>query len=394
MMKSPPSESPIDREREQSSIFGEMLADISGEPTVRDREKNNTEPSDGSCELCVATVVGPTGLTESTARINASLSLATNDVAATADHDSITTSVLRGWMRPMILATAGKTDAGKTDAMVCLEDSSDLPASPCTGPKPKLQKASPGMIGPRSTLAGLVVEKSTDGDRMESAAALQTGYFLGETSDKSPNAISTQPSFVSDKNLSPAISGPTFVLPIHVSALETHLPAMIIRTALDLAASASDIESVTAGPSFAEQTDASRVKILTFDVHPATLGLLTVRMRLIGKQIEIAIDTRSEEVREILTKTKTAMVDALAIHELTLEPPEIRLTTSPPSAMPKAADYGHNTQADSGGFMQDQGHAPHDQRHPWTPRCSLVVEQSEKARSTLSVVGKRIGFYL
>ncbi len=389
MTKSPPTESPVDREREQSSIFGEMLADISGEPTFRGREKNNAEASDGSCELCVATVVGPTGLSDSTARINASFSLATNDLAATADHDSLSTSALRGWIRPVILATADKTDA-----MVCLEDSGDLPVSPCTGPTPKLQKASPEMTDSHSTRAGLVVEKSTDGDRTESDAALQTADFLGETSEKSTNAISTQSSFVTDKNLPAATSGPTFVLPIHVTALETHLPAMMIRTALDLAASASDIESVTAGPSFADQKDASRVKILTFDVHPAALGLLTVRMRLIGKQIEIAIDTRSEEVREILTKTKTAMVDALNIHELMLEPPEIRLTTSSPSTMPKPADYGHNTQTDSGGFTQDQGHAPHDQKHPWTPRGSPIVEQTEKASSTLSVVGKRIGFYL
>ena len=169
---------------------------------------------------------------------------------------------------------------------------------------------------------------------------------------------------------------------------------MMIRTALDLAVSAGDVEIVTTGPPLAEQKDASHVKILTFDVHPAALGPLTVRMRIIGKQIEIAIDSHSEDVCEILTKTKTAMVDALAEHGLTLEPPDIRLTTLPPSTEPKPAAYGHNAQADSGGFTQDKGNAPSDQRHPRTRRRSPILEQSGKARGDHVVVGKRIGLYL
>ncbi len=389
MMKSPSSENHFDAEHEHSSIFGGMLVDIAQEAAFRDKEKNNGETSCASLELCLAAVVAPPGKTESVARLDASLSSATNTGMARDDHDLISTRALPDLMQPLSHFTTADVHS-----MNCHEGSNDYPAAGFSVPAPKSLKASPGMIDPLSLRAGPLATRSIDMDLTRGETLPLTGALVGESFDNIANTCSQSSRLATDVSLPAATSEPIFALPIHVTTIESHLPAMMIRTALDLTASAGRVENVSTGAPSEAQKETSCVKILNFDVHPVALGSLTVRMRIVGKQIDIAIEAHSEDVRAILTKTKVAMIKAFADHGLMIESPDIRLTSSQASTGPKPATSEHNAQAEAGGFTQDQGHARHDERNPWSRHRSPIDEQSGKSRGDHAVVGKRIGFYL
>jgi hypothetical protein len=117
-------------------------------------------------------------------------------------------------------------------------------------------------------------------------------------------------------------------------------------------------------------------------------------MRMNGKQIEIAIEVRTEEVRAILTQTSEAMVEALAGHGLSLETPDIWLATSPPAIEPKPAMQDQSAAENAGGLLKDHGHDHHDRRHASTRHGSPGEEQPRKAHGDHYDAGKPMGIYL
>lgn len=168
---------------------------------------------------------------------------------------------------------------------------------------------------------------------------------------------------------SPA-DAPTFSLPIHVSRLETHLPAALVQTVDELSAPVKQSGSDVVGSSPVEAQPKERLKILTFDLHPERLGPVTVRMRMSGGHVEIAIDVRSEDARSALNRTSGAIVEALAGHGLTLDPPDIRLATSPTAMEPAPLMNSQNGFVGADSFAQGQGRAHHEEKpafrqHEW-----------------------------
>jgi flagellar hook-length control protein FliK len=138
----------------------------------------------------------------------------------------------------------------------------------------------------------------------------------------------------------------------------------------------------------------ARLKILTFDLHPEQLGPVTVRMRMSRSHVEIAIDVRTEDARVALSRTSDAIVEAIAGHGLTLEPPDIRLA-SPPSAMESSSPMNNQSSfAGADGFAQGQGRAHHDEKSAFGQHNWGSDQKSGQAQSVATDPGDITGVYL
>lgn len=399
-LKSTPSDFPVEGEGVEAFVFVDMLATIAQDPASRGGEKSDGSSSDEPYESCLSSFVIPSGLPEPMTRLDVSFSTALNAGAPPTGPDAIPATgpgaAMLQTAPPMI---------GEMDATACFDDPVDFRAASSTMPEPKSKESLAKITGAYSSQSGGAAEQTANPDRAQADTARQTESSASDTGQEPTNAFAqrsvsaTRPTSDTTTDMTPctptsAASRPMLALPIHVTALQTYLPPMIVHTALELAASIDHVERMTGGISPSAQPDTTRVKILTFDLHPAALGPLTVRMRIIGRQLEIAIDVRSEDVRATLTQTREAMVEALAGHGLRLESPDIRLTTSLPAVEAKPAMQDHSAKADTGGFMQDQGHAHHDRRNAWPRQPLPAEEQSQKARSGPLDAGERTGIYL
>lgn len=209
------------------------------------------------------------------------------------------------------------------------------------------------------------------------------------------NAASPEPGRVEPEaaNASTA-DAPAFSLPIHVSRLETHLPAALVQAADQIATPAGQNDPAAAVSSSVALQPQGRLKVLTFDLHPAQLGPVTVRMRMSGGHVEITIDVRTEGARSALIKSKDAIVETLTGHGLTLEAPEIRLST--PNAAVESASTASKQNGFSGAdsFAQGQGRAHHDDKSAFNHQEWGSAKNSASPRSGVADPDIVSGVYL
>lgn len=188
--------------------------------------------------------------------------------------------------------------------------------------------------------------------------------------------------------------GPTFSLPVHVSKLESYLPPVLANALDEFSASSEQSNPAAMIASQPETLPPARLKILTFDLHPEQLGPVTVRMRMSRSHVEIAIDVRTEDARVALSRTSDAIVEAIAGHGLTLEPPDIRLA-SPPSAMESSSPMNNQSSfAGADGFAQGQGRAHHDEKSAFSQHNWGSDQKSGQAQSVATDPGDITGVYL
>lgn len=389
------SDSQPEGEEVDGLIFGDVLAKVAQEPASGEDEKTSGEPPDDISDPWASTCVIPTGVTTAMTWLDVALSSTTNPDATSEGSSATRDRTLRNYLNESFQPRISDV----SDA-VLLEDTVDLRTASAPRPAPESQEISIKTPTTLSSFKGAGVQAAV-ADCPRGDMASQIGTLAGEVDGETADGAAGQSGFV-DQTLSGSISdthatassGPAFALPIHITALETHLPAAVVRTACDLAASLGDVDGGRPGLSTEKQPDAIRVKIMTFDLHPAALGPLTVRMRVSGNQVDISIDTHSEDVRAILTQTRSAMVEALAEHGLKIEPPDIRLTASPPPIEAETSMSEQRARPDAGGFTQDQGYAHHDQRHGWNRHRAPIAAQSRTTRSAPVDADKRAGIYL
>lgn len=413
--KSTPTEPLFEEHEVQGFKFGDMLTTVAKEPETKKDETiddiSSDRPGEPSAMICAI----PAGIPETMSRFDLSM--------------SVTTSVDNGQGLTCSLPSIAQIDpqrqgdgpiTGVDLAPTRNQETTDLPVATVNNPALKPEAGTPKHANSHSRLTENRPMPATDDGRLASGLSMRSssqqvlsgeqrfqGTAVASAHDDETLAAVARPSTagsdawpenISQTNI-PSTSTPPFALPIRITELATHFPAMIVRAVNNLATPSGDVANINlAPPPSLAPPEATRLKILTFDLHPAALGPLTVRMRLSGKQVEIAIDVRSEDVRAILTQTRGSMVEALAEHGLTLEAPDIRLTMppapSPASAEPGAAMNEQNNHARPDSFGQNQGHAPHDERPAYTRHPSQAEEQSHRSRSGSFDADKPVGVYL
>ena len=414
MIKSAPAEPPAEGDGVQGVVFGDILATVAQDPERSDRKDDATMSSDSTDEACFKSCVVLAGRSESMLHLDACLPEAPREIQK-AGRSCNTAGILQTdpdqqGSRPAHRIEKAQVPGDETAGLLSMgahilapREKIETPKFPGS-PTPLPESAAKSAAGAGSVSERLV-KRQTFSHFSPSEKILPEQALACADVGEPQSAVTTQNETfssalpVTTSEISPdTISASPLAQPIYVKELATHLPVMITRTVIDLLPLPNDGAVLTIASPLAVAPEPIRVKILTFDLHPATLGPLTIRMRLSGKQVEISIDVRSEDVRTILTQTKEAMVKALAEHGLRLETSDIRLTmTAAPSIAttePGAASNQQNILASSESFGQNHGHAHHDEGSAYSRHPSQPDEQAQKARNDLYDVDKRAGIYL
>lgn len=231
------------------------------------------------------------------------------------------------------------------------------PVDPTDGaPSGERRTASyPGMLAHADAAATPVADRPLEPRRIEAGRQLRDeATFDVATTATSPRASVSDPV---DQPRSPltetgAPEAELVVQPlkIHVSELQTHLPAAIGETLAIRDRSPRDFETVETArlPDRPVEAALRPVKILKFDLEPATLGSISVRMRVTHMRVDIKIDAESASTCALLNETRETLNAAIAQKGLTLESYEVALGASPSPSPPPA------TSGQGGGRPQDQ----------------------------------------
>jgi hypothetical protein len=128
---------------------------------------------------------------------------------------------------------------------------------------------------------------------------------------------------------------------LHVTALETHLPDALARAASNMAAliGAEGVSApVKLGP-IATRRDAA-VKILRFELQPASLGALVVKMRMTQACVEIEIESQSVSTVSRLNELRDRITNAVAATGCVVEAIDLRIAPplAPDTGQPQAND--------------------------------------------------------
>ncbi len=149
---------------------------------------------------------------------------------------------------------------------------------------------------------------------------------------------------------------------IRVSEIVTHLPAVVAQALIAPSGeeAAGGSAAPMAGPVIAPPTEkpAEPLKILRFQVEPASLGAITVRMRVTHARVEIALDADSPRTSALLLEARDQLTSAIGEKGMTLD--SFRVGLNPPAgALPAGQEGGgaDDRQAPYGGgrgFANDE----------------------------------------
>jgi flagellar hook-length control protein FliK len=164
---------------------------------------------------------------------------------------------------------------------------------------------------------------------------------------------------------------------IHVSEISTHFP-VIIADALP-ARSFQNFESledrkVLGAQAVTQLADppsdhSDRLRVIRFQLEPAELGGLMVKMRVRETGVEISIEAKSALTTNLLTDARDALSSAIQHKGMTLQVFDVTTQTEPAhSRNAQGEGFGSSNSAwntkehmDQGGFFSD-GRPPRDQR--------------------------------
>jgi hypothetical protein len=124
---------------------------------------------------------------------------------------------------------------------------------------------------------------------------------------------------------------PSPLFKINVGEIVTHLPVVVAQTLVaspgaDSAGADASAAAHTAAPTF--EKPAEVVKILRFQVEPAALGTIAVRMRVTHAKVEIQLDAESPRTSTLLMDARDNLTSAIGEKGMTLE--SFKVNLSPP----------------------------------------------------------------
>lgn len=172
---------------------------------------------------------------------------------------------------------------------------------------PETRSALPD-FGPRSEPAS----RQSAADSPKTAAAVEL------TKDKEPDQAQALP------------------VKIHVNELQTHLPAAIASDLTQTTQSADQSEAV-APPRPAEPARESPVRVLRFEMEPAELGSIEVRMTVRHTRVDIKITADDPATMVLLSETRDVLASAVEESGRNLQSCEVSLTAATPASSPARA---------------------------------------------------------
>lgn len=177
--------------------------------------------------------------------------------------------------------------------------------------------------------------------------------------------------WVQDRGIERGAEAKDGSLPIRVTMLETHLPPAVAREIAHMSASSED-NAVTApletGAAPPKPSSLAPVKILRFELEPASLGPVFVKMRMMQASVEIEIEARSQGALSYLQDAREQIAAAVSATGCTIEALDVRIVHSASSDTGRQHDHGDTAFSPRDFQSQRQGHsddeAPQERSRP------------------------------
>jgi hypothetical protein len=162
---------------------------------------------------------------------------------------------------------------------------------------------------------------------------------------------------------------------IHINQLATHFPALVAQT-LIAAGPRDDAPApitATAGgaPESVERPRVEPLKVIRFQLEPAALGAIMVRMRVTHSRVDVELETDSARTSALLMDARDDFTAAIGEKGMTVESFRVGLAPSSPApAGPAGAgvDDGQARYSGGGGFANEE--RPEQQRRRPAPERS------------------------
>ncbi|MCC3244651.1 hypothetical protein LG047_04840 [Methylocystis sp. WRRC1] len=179
--------------------------------------------------------------------------------------------------------------------------------------------------------------------REEAAAASDQILTMG--GDEAPRQSESSAGFVQTSTPDSLGSINTQAL-MHVSTLENHLPIAIGQTVMIMAGeiAAPTIEAPGGAPGYSALTDdRGPLKILKFELDPASLGSISVKMRMMQARVEIEIEVQTSDTLSILHDIKGKIATAIGVTGYAVDAFDIRIVPAaqPDSGQMRGQDASH-----------------------------------------------------
>ncbi|WP_424363512.1 hypothetical protein [Methylocystis parvus] len=149
---------------------------------------------------------------------------------------------------------------------------------------------------------------------------------------------------------------------IHINELAVHLPIALDRAVTEVISQPGDARSGAArqvvSPAPARQ---EALKILKFDVEPAAMGPISVRMKITQSRIEIRMDAQSAAAPALM-EAREALSATIGDRGLTLDAYEVRVLAAPQSTTTPDASAESRGNLERG-FANDDGSNQQERRH-------------------------------
>ncbi len=232
---------------------------------------------------------------------------------------------------------------------------------------------------------------TTEGDANELASKIKTLALVGDqitqgrsnaNPPRAPSRESAAPYTVASAQ--PAAEVEQSTLLVRVESLQTFLP-VVISQALTAAPAHSQLT-----PAHAPQVDAdalpasSPLKMLRMQIEPASLGSLSIKMRVSKTHVEIEIEAQTPATAALLSGTREKLAEAISRQGLSLDVGDIKVS----QAQNAASVNDESASRGGGGSSGERGYAdgePADrrQRQANSPNESRPPDQGV-ARSRFS----------
>ncbi|MGJ0509982.1 MAG: flagellar hook-length control protein FliK [Methylocystis sp.] len=180
---------------------------------------------------------------------------------------------------------------------------------------------------------------------------------------------------------------PALPMTIHVSQIQTHFPAMIANT-LTSGTPTGGIEDDIQIHRPLEAMDKPKdvQKIVSFEVEPASLGAISVRMRMTHSGVDIQIVAENASTSALLTDTRETLSAAIGERGLRLESYEVVVNVAHPVAAATGAEGGAGGADRQPAFAGERGFT-HDDRPGQRPRQNANARRRERISPTSGPIG-------
>ncbi len=221
---------------------------------------------------------------------------------------------------------------------------------------------------------GLAPQEKASEPRREGGVEEETAFPLTKNVESSEGRIDAVPVLAASARRTPSSEpAPSAPLKIQVAEIVTHLPAVVAQTLIASPENGSSgrKSAPMAGPAMEPPPEkpAEPLKVLKFQVEPASLGAITVRMRVCHAKVEIIMDAESPKTSALLVEARDHLTSAIGEKGMTLE--SFKVGLNPPAVGVAAGQEGARADDRPAGYAGERGFAneerPDPRQKPHTP---------------------------